>query len=148
MNTPSPSGPGPEQALLTLRIIAGSLVVGVTLFAFVAWFAGLEGDARPEGRGLVFGGLLVMAVVALAGAILLWRARVVPLTLPSRDWAERFPRLQTSLIIVWAIIETPALLAEAVYFLYGDVPSGLLGIAIIWIGIGLTWPKRAWIGRA
>lgn len=123
------------------------MALGVTLFAFVSWFAGLEGDVRPEGKGIVFGGLLILTVMALAAALLLWRARVAPLTRPSReDWATRFPRLQTHVIIVWALIEAPALVAEAAYFLYGDVLAGIVGLLVIWVGVGLTWPRRTWIG--
>lgn len=140
--------PGPRQALLTLRIVGVSLGLGVTLFAFVGWFAGLNTDNRPADLGLLFGTFLIVAVLALAAAVLFWRARVVPLLAQTGDWSARFPGLQTSVIIVWALIEAPALLAEVVYFLYGDILTGALGLAVMWIGLAVTWPRRSWVGSA
>lgn len=122
------------------------MAVGVTLFAFVGGFAGLGTAGAHEGQGLVFGGLVLVAIIALAGAVLVWRIRVAPLLDSTEAWNSRFPRLQTGIIIVWALVETPAILAEVVYLIYGDALSGVLGLVIIWVGIALTWPKQEWLG--
>ena len=148
--SPDDTTPPVDQALLTFRIIGASLGLGVTLFAVVAWFSHQQGSmAAPA----VDGELMVNIMLALAfggslAAIVLWRARVAPLierpTGPE-DQAGRLAALQTSVIVVWALIEGPALFAEVVYFLYGTRLAGLLGVVLIWAGLAATWPKREWL---
>lgn len=146
--------PSPAQALLTLRIIGGSLGLGVTLFAFVAWFLHQQGPTgdpatRPPGDpNLMFNIMLATAVAAVLTAIAFWRARVTPLidrADPEHDWFERFARIQTQIIIVWALIEGPALFAVVLYYLHDMAIAGVLGVIMIWTGLALTWPKREWL---
>lgn len=138
-----------HQALLTFRIIGASLGVGVTMFAFVSWFLHLQNGASDVGidEALMVYAMLGLAFLAAVAAIAFWRARVGPLIESARadaDPARHLAEVQTHVIIVWAIMEMPALLAEVVYFLSGNVLAGVLGVAIIWTAIGATWPKREW----
>jgi hypothetical protein len=144
-------GPGsPEQALLTFRIIGLSLGLGVTLFAAVSWYLN-QGRTPTDaaGAGLMLNAMLAVAVGAAVAGVLFWRARVAPLIErphPRNDWLAHAAEVQTNVIIVWALMEGAALFAEVVYFLYGSAFAGVLGVAAIWITLGLTWPKREWLG--
>lgn len=145
------AGPrSPGQAILMLRIIGLSLGTGVTLFAFVSWF--LHQQQTPV-RELVYGsltynGTIAMAVLAAIGAFFVWRWRVAPiLERPAREteWQPRAAAIQTGVVITWALLEGGALVGEVVYFLTGNGTAGVLGVVLIWAGIGLTWPKREWL---
>ncbi len=145
------AGPrSPGQAILMLRIIGLSLGTGVTLFAFVSWF--LHQQQGPIGEpvygSLTFNGALAMAVLAAIGASFVWRSRVVPvLERPAQEteWQSRAAAIQTGALITWALLEGGALVAEVVYFLTANGMAGVLGVVLIWAGIGLTWPKREWL---
>jgi hypothetical protein len=149
------TGPSPAQALLAFRIIGASLGVGITLFAGVSWVVHQQGGpvaSLPLDPDLVANLLLLVTVVALAASIVLWRVRVAPLLERGRrgsgdpDGAELGAELQSRIILCWALVEAPAMLAVIVYFLQGSAWAGLFGVALIWIALGLTWPKREWFG--
>lgn len=147
--------PSPEQALLVSRIIGGSMGMGVTLFAIVSWYTHQDAvpPDPPGDPAVVFNIMLVVAAAAVVAAIVLWRARVEPLVHPpsraetaaDEDWAVRWGRLQTGLVIIWALMEGASLFAVVVYFLYGITTAGVLGVLLIWTGLALTWPKREWL---
>lgn len=148
--SPTPNRtPSFDQALLTFRIIGASLGLGVTMFALVSWFLHLQNGTGDLGidEALMVNAMLGLAFLAAVAAILFWRARVGPLIDRARadaDPARHLAEVQTHVIIVWAMMEMPALLAEVVYFLYGNALAGVLGVAIIWAAVGATWPKREW----
>ena len=146
-------GPGPrspEQAILMMRIIGISLGTGVTLFAFVGWFLHQqEGPVAPEiDAALAFNGFVALFLLAALGALFVWRLRVAPLIErphEETEWRSRASAIQTGVIITWALLEGAALAGEVVYFLTGQTLAGLLGVILIWGGVGLTWPKREWL---
>lgn len=149
-NRPANGPATPEQALLTVRIIGASLGIGVTLFAAVSWYLHRTGASADVGGGtLMFNAMLAAALGAAVAGTLFWRARVAPLIerpVPREDWLAHAGEVQTSVIIVWGLMEGAALLAEVVYFLYGSPFAGALGVAAIWVTLALTWPKREWLG--
>ncbi len=152
-DSPDSTGTGPStpQALLAFRIIGASMGLGVTLFAFVSWFLHLQSPPTPPDidPGLAFNVWLAVALTAIVAAILFWRARVAPLIEGQATPAERTTRageVQTNVIITWALLEGPALMAIVIYFLYDHVMAGLLGVILIWVGLALTWPQREWFG--
>ncbi|MDX1674180.1 MAG: hypothetical protein R3314_05185 [Longimicrobiales bacterium] len=146
-------GPGPrspEQAILMMRIIGISLGTGVTLFAFVSWFLHREqGPIATEfDASLFFNGFVALFLIAGLGALFVWRTRVAPvIQRPTEEthWRPRAAAIQTGVIIAWALLEGAALVGEVVYFLTGHWVAGLMGVLLIWGGIGLTWPKRGWL---
>lgn len=143
--------PDLAQALLTFRIIGGSLGAGVTLFAGVSWLLNRQEGPRPPTADptLLFNVWLAVAVGAMLAAILFWRARVEPLLDERVTRDERLRRageLQTNVVIVWALMEAPALLAVVVYYLYDLALAGVLGVALMWAALAVTWPKREWFG--
>lgn len=146
------AGPrSPEQAILLLRIIGLSLGAGVTLFAAVSWYLHQQQDPV---RALVYGSLAYNAAIAMAflaalGAFLVWRWRVAPILerpASETEWQSRASGIQTGVMITWALLEAGALVDEVVYFLTGNGMAGVLGVVLIWAGIGLTWPKASWLG--
>lgn len=149
MADPTTGPSSPREALLTFRIIGFALGLGVTLFAGVSTFIHLTG--RPAAAGEVASimttAMIGVAAAAVIGAIIFWRARVAPLIeSPSTgDWRTRAMALQTAVIIVWALVEGAAFFAEVVYFLYGDLLAGVLGLVLIWVALGLTWPRSSWL---
>lgn len=143
-----PGSPG--QAVLLLRTIGLSLGAGVTLFAGVSWYLHQRQNpvAAADYRGLDYDAAIAMAFLAALGAFLVWRLRVAPnLVRPVREteWQTRASGIQTGLITTWALLEAGALVDEVVFFLTGNSLAGVLGVALIWVGIGLTWPKAGWL---
>ncbi len=146
----NPGPRSPEQAILMMRIIGLSLGTGVTLFAFVSWF--MHQQDNPIGDfvygDLAYNGFLALAVLVSLGALFFWRVRLAPLLEePTRegDWQARAARIQTGLIITWALVEGGALVGEVVYFLTGNWVAGVLGLVLIWGGVLMTWPKQEWL---
>lgn len=145
------SGPSTAQALLAFRIIGASMGLGVTLFALVSWF--LHFQSAPTlpaiDRDLAFNVWLGVAVVATAAAIIFWRTRVAPLIDSPASADERVRQageLQTKVVITWALMEAPAMLGVLIYFFYGYVLAGVLGVAMIWAAVAATWPQPEWFG--
>jgi hypothetical protein len=142
----------PRQALLTSRVIAFALGLGPTLFALVAWAVGSAGDDGTPYEVLLYTFLGVAFSAALA-ALLVWRHRVGPaIEQGRRDRATgtRSPdaamRIQSNAIIVWALAEGAALLGVVVYFLSGRPLTAVIGLFMVWLTLGLTWPKADWYG--
>ena len=147
----SPGQPrSPEQAILMMRIIGISLGTGVTLFAVVSWFFHQQDGTPASGfdPSLAFNGYLVLFLLSAIGALFVWRTRVGPvIERPAQEteWRPRASSIQAGVIITWGILEGGALFGEVVYFLTGHPVAGILGVALIWIGVGLTWPTREWL---
>ncbi len=147
---PHGSDPSAAQALLAFRIIGASLGLGVTLFAFVSWFLHQQGGparAAPD-PDLMASLVVALATAAILTAILFWRARVAPLIEreAARPEESRTGDIQTNVVIVWALLEAPALFAVVLYFMYGNVLAGALGVALIWAALAATWPREEWFG--
>lgn len=141
------SGTALDQPHIVLRLIGASLGMGVTAFALVAWYVWRQGPAvhaTPD-PSLMFTVMWVLALAGIATATALWRSRVTPLLeAAGTDRVARAEALRTTVIMVWAVIEAPALFAVVVYYLY-DIPlAGVLGVVLIWGALALTWPRRDW----
>jgi F0F1-type ATP synthase membrane subunit c/vacuolar-type H+-ATPase subunit K len=140
----------PDQALRVTRIIGLALAAGVTLFALVTW--GLQRENATSGTGdasLFFTVWVAFAAASAVGATLFWRIRVAPIlegSPPAPGPARRIEALQTGLIICWALIEGAALFGVVVYLLFGNATAGAGAVALMWIALALTWPKREWFG--
>jgi hypothetical protein len=144
------AGPrSPEQAILLLRIIGLSLGLGVTLFAAVSWYLQQQNPVGTVVQGsLYYNAAILMAFLAALGAFLAWRWRVAPILerqTSETDWRTRSGEIQAAVMTTWALLEAGALVDEVIYFLTGIGFAGALGVALIWAGIGLTWPKANWL---
>lgn len=139
----------PAPALLLLRLIGASMGVAVTMLAMLAWSANqLDAGVRaPMDPTLMFTLVVALALGAVIAAIAMWRARVEPLIAGGRgsdDPVARVGSIQNNVIIVWAIIEGPALFAVIVHYLYHAPLAGAVGVVLIWGALAATWPKREW----
>lgn len=111
----------PVSPSISARIIHGSLVLGVLLFWFVAWFVAqrtaLPVSALPERRVLYIALFLVSA--ALFGGAMFTVNRLTPPSpgMSQDDWW----RLNLGrAVLIWALVEGPALLGTVAYLLTRD----------------------------
>ncbi|HEY9014261.1 MAG TPA: hypothetical protein VIM84_04250 [Gemmatimonadales bacterium] len=112
----APVSPG-----LSARVIHGALFLGVVMFTGVAWYIGsnvsLPVGAIPDRRVLYLGLVLMSAV--LFGAAMYTAGRLGgPRAGVSQDewWRANLGRA----IVIWALVEAPALLGTVAYLLTHD----------------------------
>ncbi len=112
----------PVSPAINARIVHASLVTGVVLFWVVAWYVGKEGAATPAetlpDRRVLYVALFVVAAVLFGAAVFAARRLAPPAAGTSQDdwWRANLGRA----IVVWALVETPALLGLVAYFLTRD----------------------------
>jgi hypothetical protein len=111
----------PVSPSITARVIHAALVLGVMLFWAVAWFIGSNSpmpvSALPDRRVLYVGLFLVSAV--LFGAAMYNASRLTASRAgTSQDdwWRANLGRV----IVIWSLIEAPALLGMIAYLLTYD----------------------------
>ena len=121
MTPPAPPSPSTSPRL-SARIIHSALVLGVLLFLLVAWRLGETEHARPlealPHRRVLYAVLFLLSL-ALFGAARFAAARLAPRPrAASLDdwWRQHLPRV----IVIWALVEAPAVLGIAVYVLTRD----------------------------
>jgi hypothetical protein len=111
----------PVSPAISARIIHAALVSGVMLFCGVAWYIGSNASmpvsAVPDRRVLYLGLILVSAV--LFGAAMYKAGTLTPpASGTSQDdwWRANLARA----MVVWALVEAPALLGTVAYLLTQD----------------------------
>jgi hypothetical protein len=111
----------PVSPSISARIIHGSLVLGVLLLCLVAWFVAgrtaLPVDVLPERRVLYIALFLVSAVL-FGGAMFTANRLVAPARGSSQDewWRANLGKA----ILIWALVEGPAILGFVAYLLTRD----------------------------
>jgi len=112
---------GTVSPALSARIIHGSLVLGVVLFCLVAWFvagrSALPVSSLPDRRVLYLGLFLVSASLFGGAMFTVNRLRPPPPGGSQDDW------WRTNLgkaVLVWALVEAPAILGTVAYLLTRD----------------------------
>jgi hypothetical protein len=136
----------PQDALRTMRLIGISMAAAVTLFAAITFFLHRQDGSAPAGVPLILYVWVAVATSLTAASMILWRGNVVPhLDRPERPWRERAGGIQTGLILTWALVEAAALFGVVVFFLSGIRLAGLLGVAMMWAALVLTWPRPEWL---
>jgi hypothetical protein len=106
---------------ISARVIHAALVLGVMLFWGVAWYVGtrssLPVSAVPDRRVLYIGLFLASAILFGAAAYNAGRfTAVLPGTSQNDWWQANLPRA----ILVWSLVEAPALLGTIAYHLTHD----------------------------
>jgi hypothetical protein len=111
----------PVSPSIIARIIHASLVLGVMMFWAVAWYVGTKASlpisAVPDRKVLYLGLFLISAV--LFGAAMYTAGRLTPPAAgTSQDawWQTNLTRA----VMVWALVEAPALLGTVAYLLTHD----------------------------
>lgn len=103
------------------RIIHSSLVVGVLLFWLVAWYVArqtaLPVSALPDRRVLYVA--LFLASAALFGGAMFTVNRLVP-PAPGMSQDDWWRVNLGKAILVWALVEAPAILGTVIYLLTRD----------------------------
>jgi hypothetical protein len=144
-----------RPSLLTARIIAGSFVLGVVLFWVVVWVVRSAGgrsgeDVSPAAELQVW----IWAAVALTNltGALFFRGRALQVVEGRRTGSrppgvEILTRVQANLIIAWALVEAPAILAGVFFFLSGAVQILFAAAPVFAVGMALTFPRAEWFGR-
>lgn len=152
MNEPSPTNAGPAAQLLTMKIIAGSLIVGVTMLLLIALLVFRSGKPLADAPWALTDPLvLVGAVVALsmipvsvflpdqfarpAAAQVVAQKPTIPADPAWQEWGsharELLPIFQTRMIIRAALLEGAAFLNGIVYMLSGSGIALALAVALI-----------------
>ena len=148
------SRPDALRRLQTARILAAALAAGPVLLWAVAWLL-----VRAQGGGLAASAPLttraalsvwgVAAVLGFGGALLL-RSRAERRVVEARRSgdvdriAAACDRVQALLIVAWALLEGPAVLAGALYLMLGDSQLILAAFPVLAFGMLLTFPRPEW----
>jgi F0F1-type ATP synthase membrane subunit c/vacuolar-type H+-ATPase subunit K len=145
MGNPVPRSP--EDALRAMRLIGLALGASTTLFFLVTWFIQQQGSSPAAGSTLIVYVWVAVATSLLAASMILWRGNVVPhIERPATgDWRDRAGRIQSGLVISWALVEGAALFGVVVYFLSGAWLAGVLGVVMMWTAVLWTWPRAEWL---
>jgi hypothetical protein len=127
-----------DTNLPTSRIIAAALPLGVAVFWAVAWVL-TEGGSRGWSPDAMSGKLALAvwgaAAFACFTAALLFVRRAVEGPGPAEA---------SSLVVAWALLEGPALLAGVLFLLLGDLRLLAAAGVVYVVGLVLTFPRAAW----
>lgn len=112
---------GAVSPALSARIIHGSLVLGVVLLVLVSWFVArgnpLPVSALPD-RRVLYACLFLVSATLFGGAMFTAYRLQPPAPGASQDdwWRANLGKA----IVVWALVEAPAILGTAAYVLTRD----------------------------
>ena len=146
--------PDPGRRLLTARILAVALAAGPVLMWIISWFVlrasggGLASDA-PLTPGAAMSAWGIAAVLGFGVALLL-RSRAQEAAreaLGASGVEEAAPaqdRVQVLLVLAWALLEAPAVLAGAFYLMLGDTDLIVAAAPVLAFGVLLTFPRPEW----
>lgn len=152
------TAPGPDRRLMTARVLAVALGAGPVLLWAVGWVV-----VRSTGGGLAPGAGLtsrlaillwgLAAVIGFGGSLLLLRRAEATAAAVGRASEERAvrrasERVQALLLVAWALLEGPAVLAGAFYLILGDSTLVAAAASVLALGLALTFPRRAWFPTA
>jgi len=139
--------------LTTARVVALAMALGAVLLWVVAWFiVGREGSGMARTAFLGPRAALELYGLAAAGGLLgalALRGRAVRAGREARRSGEEGPwaaaaRVQGGLLVAWALLEGPGVLAGVFYLLFGYRRIVLLAVPVLAIGFVLTFPRREW----
>jgi F0F1-type ATP synthase membrane subunit c/vacuolar-type H+-ATPase subunit K len=133
-------------------MLAAAMPVGVVLFWAVGWLLTNGGETGLSPRAFSpAAALYIWAAAALAGfaGALMFRGRALRAL---EGGAARPPspttlgQVQGNLLIAWALVEAPALLAGVFFLLAGAKPLLLGAAAVYLLGLVRTFPRAEWFG--
>jgi hypothetical protein len=111
----------PASPAISARIIHAALVIGVLMFWLVAWYLGgasvMPVYALPDRRVLYIALFLVSAILFGAAMFTAGRlSRPAPGTSQDEWWRANLGKA----VVIWALVEAPALLGLVAYLLTHD----------------------------
>lgn len=150
--------PDAERRLQTARVLAVALAAGPVLLWIVAYVVvtarggGLAASA-PLTTGAALSAWGVAAVLGFGGALLLRsraraRARAARRSGDPEEVARASDRVQALLLLAWALLEGPAVLAGAFYLMLGDAQLIVAAVPVLAFGVLLTFPRPEWFPEA
>ena len=144
----------PHANLLTARIICGALIFSVAMLWLLAIVLTDRGRSPMDPTfpldSTTLTGLAQAVGVGALVAALFFRRRARAGAIGSADPEHPSPsyddlsRLQTNLIIAWALLEGAAMILAVFYMLTGVSTLPVTAAVIVAIGFGLTFPRAAW----
>ena len=132
----------PVSPSISARIIHGALVLGVLMFWLIAWFVtsrtALPVDALPD-RRVLYVALFLVSAGLFGGAMFTANRLASPARGASRDdwWRVNLGKA----ILIWALVEAPAILGTIAYLLTRDFRA-LLATFIGLLFFGAYRPSR------
>lgn len=140
------------RALHVARVVAGALTGGVLIYAGVAWYLVRSGAMAPLGHGpaeLVKQVWIVIMFACVIGWMVLWgRARHAAASAAAHvevvEETEGPEGLLRILIGGYALLEAVGLLGVTTYLLTGSLSALIPALAIVLLGIGLSYPRAEW----
>jgi hypothetical protein len=111
----------PVSPAVSARIIHGALVIGVLMFCLVAWYLGRSSSVPVyslRDRRVLYGALFIVSAI-LFGAAMFTAGRLGrpgPGTSQDEWWRVNLGKA----IVIWALVEAPALLGLIAYMLTRD----------------------------
>ena len=143
-----------EHAIKTARIVCGALVSGVLLYAVVAWYlrkTGAVATVEPDTANLLRQVFVAVMVIGVLGWVVIWsRARVPTPSTVARPEVElsRGPGgVVSRLIAAYAFLEAVGLVGVTVYLLTGSIGVLATALAVIALGVALSYPREEWFQR-
>lgn len=141
-----------ERALHVARVVAGALAGGVLVYAGVAWYLVRSGSMEPLGPGpaeIVKQIWIVVMFACVIGWMVLWgRAKHAAASAAAHveivEETEGPEGLLRILIGSYALLEAVGLLGVTTFLLTGSLSALVPALAIVLIGIGLSFPRDEW----
>ena len=143
-----------EHAIKTARIVCGALVAGVLLYAVVAWYLRRTGavvTVDPDTSNLLGQVFVAVMLIGVLGWMVIWsRARVPTPSTVARPEVElsRGPGgVVSRLIAAYAFLEAVGLVGATVYLLTGRIGVLATALAVVALGVALSYPREEWFQR-
>ncbi len=120
-----------QQYFTSLSIIHGAMLAGQVLFAAVAWFLNQDGAlGDPESVAALRVAVPVALIGGLVGHQFFTRSRL-PQLQQKETLGEKLTGYRTFLIVRYALLEGPTLLALVTYLLGGELTVLLVAGAVM-----------------
>jgi len=141
-----------QQLLQVARLIAASMLLGLILFWIIGFTMG-RSSAAPTAQPGISEKLFLevwaaLAIAAFAGAVY-FRGRAIAFAdraLGVFTTSADIARVQTNLVVAWALLEGPALLSGVALYMFGYDRVVLAALPVYLVGFALTFPRAGWFG--
>lgn len=151
-STTGRSTPDAAGTLLAARIIAAAMLLGVVIFAIVAWFFLGDAFGRVDSgaASLLYVVWVGVAVAGIVGWSFARRKAMDATTARSRTGVEPGEAsvvVLRRLIVAWVLLEIVAMFGIVVYGLTGRTTALLASVLLMGFGVAVTWPQEEWFPK-